>query len=102
MLVSLMEAAGVPAAAMPTAEFRHGPLELAGPRLTLLIFEGPGQTASLNRDLAVEAAGYGARVLWLQDGIVNEEAAEKARRAGLIVIMDRCMARDHRRLMGSR
>jgi glucosamine--fructose-6-phosphate aminotransferase (isomerizing) len=50
---------------MHAADFRHGPLELAGPRLTLLVFEGPAQTAALNRDLAVEAADYDTRVLWL-------------------------------------
>jgi predicted CoA-binding protein len=32
--------------------------------------------------------------LWLQDGVVNEEAAEKARRAGIFTVMDRCMFRD--------
>lgn len=41
-----------------------------------------------------------ARVLWMQEGIVNEEAATAARQAGLQVVMDRCMLREHRRLLG--
>lgn len=39
-----------------------------------------------------------AKVIWMQLGIRNEEAAEKARRAGLIVIQDRCMRTELQRL----
>ena len=43
---------------------------------------------------------YGAPdVIWMQLGIVNEVAAEKARNAGMTVIMDRCMKVEHRRLL---
>ena len=48
-------------------------------------------------DAAIDA---GAKVLWLQEGIVNEGAAEKARAAGLVVVQDRCMLKEHRRLVG--
>lgn len=46
-----------------------------------------------------QAVQIGARVVWMQLGIVNEEAAAKARAAGLEVVMDSCIAVDHRRLM---
>lgn len=35
--------------------------------------------------------------LWLQEDVVNEVAAEKARRAGIFVVMDRCILKEHRR-----
>jgi hypothetical protein len=37
-------------------------------------------------------------VVWMQLGIINEQAAEMARKAGLIVLMDKCMMQEHRRL----
>lgn len=39
-------------------------------------------------------------VVWMQLGIVNDEAAEKARKASLTVVMNRCMMQEHRRLFG--
>ena len=50
--------------------------------------------------IADEAIAIGAKVLWLQLGIRNEEAAQKARDAGLIVVQDRCMKIEHARLFG--
>ena len=40
----------------------------------------------------------GIRKLWLQDGVVHEAAALRAQQAGITVVMDRCMLRDHTRL----
>ena len=47
-----------------------------------------------------DAIEIGARAVWMQLGIVNEEAARKARDAGLEVVMDRCMKIEFARLFG--
>jgi uncharacterized protein len=50
----------------------------------------------------VEAAiRIGARAIWMQEGVIHEEAAAKARAAGLEVVMDRCILKEHRRLLVS-
>ena len=50
--------------------------------------------------IAKEAIEIGATVLWMQIGVMNEEAAEMARAAGLEVVQDRCMKIEHGRLFG--
>jgi len=45
--------------------------------------------------IAADAVSVGARALWLQDGIVSEEARRVAEDGGLTVVMDRCVARTH-------
>jgi uncharacterized protein len=50
--------------------------------------------------IADEAIAIGARVLWMQLGVINHDAAQKARAAGLEVVMDRCVKIEHARLFG--
>jgi predicted CoA-binding protein len=44
-----------------------------------------------------EVLELGLPALWLQETVVHEEAAEKARRAGVVVVMDKCILKEHRR-----
>jgi hypothetical protein len=46
-----------------------------------------------------EAIKRGAKVVWMQEGVIHKEAGEKAEKAGLKVVMDRCMKKDHQRLL---
>jgi predicted CoA-binding protein len=49
-------------------------------------------------DIAEMAIRKGAKVLWLQEGIAHEQAAEKARAAGLEVVMNTCILKEHMRM----
>ncbi len=50
--------------------------------------------------IAKQAIEIGAKVLWMQLGVVNEKAAKMARDAGLEVVQDRCVKIEHGRLFG--
>lgn len=47
-----------------------------------------------------QAIKVGAKVVWMQEGVINEEAARTAEAAGLQVVMNRCMREMHRQLLG--
>lgn len=48
-----------------------------------------------------QAVAIGAKVVWMQEGIHNAEAAAVGEQAGLQVVMDRCMMKEHYRLVGA-
>ena len=50
-------------------------------------------------DIVDSAIRIGAGAIWMQEGVMHEEAAAKARQAGLAVVMDRCILKEHRRLI---
>ena len=52
--------------------------------------------------VAKDAVAAGAKVLWLQSGVINEEAAAYATEQGLTVVMDRCIKVDYASLVGFR
>lgn len=49
-------------------------------------------------DIVDSAIQAGAGAIWMQEGVLHEAAAEKARKAGLTVVMDRCILKEHYRL----
>ena len=47
-------------------------------------------------DIVQQAIQLKIPAIWLQEGVINERAAEKARQAGMFVVMDRCILKEHR------
>jgi predicted CoA-binding protein len=45
------------------------------------------------------AIRLGVPTIWMQEGVIHDEAAAKARAAGIFVVMDRCLLKDHQRLL---
>jgi hypothetical protein len=52
-------------------------------------------------EVVESAIRIGAKAIWMQEGVVHEVAAQQAREAGLQVVMDRCILKEHRRLLVS-
>ena len=50
-------------------------------------------------EIVESAIRVGAKGLWMQEGVIHEAAAERARGAGLAVVMDKCILKEHRRLL---
>jgi predicted CoA-binding protein len=46
-----------------------------------------------------EAIQRGVKIVWMQEGVIHQEAGEEARKSGLKVVMDRCMKKEHQRLL---
>ena len=73
---------------------------------TLAAIPGPVQVVDIFREPAAvpaiveEAISIGAKVVWMQLGVIHNAAAERARNTGLEVVMDRCMKIEHARFFG--
>ena len=52
-------------------------------------------------ELVAEAIRIGAKAVWMQEGVAHAEAAARARAAGLIVVEDRCILKEHQRLLSA-
>jgi predicted CoA-binding protein len=72
---------------------------------SLLLLKQPVEIVDIFRrsdqvpEIVEEAIQIGAKVVWMQEGVMNEQAAKRARDAGLEVIMDMCMMKEHLRMM---
>ena len=71
-------------------------LQIPGPVEVVDIFRHPAAVP----DIVEQAVHIGANVVWMQLGVIHDEAAYRAREAGLGVVMDRCMKIEHARFFG--
>jgi glucosamine--fructose-6-phosphate aminotransferase (isomerizing) len=68
--LTIKEAVGIPVESLETAQFRHGPLELAGPDLAAIVIATEAETGALDTGLAEELLAAGAAVLVVtQEGV---------------------------------
>jgi uncharacterized protein len=71
-------------------------LDVPGPVDIVNVFRAPAALPGIARD----AGAIGAKTLWCQFGVINEEGARIAEAGGLTVVMDRCIKVEHARYMG--
>lgn len=96
------------AAYMQRAGYRVIPVnpnesEVLGERSYVTIAEVPGEIDLVDVFRRSDAAGavvdeaiaIGAKAVWLQEGVIDHDAAKRAEDAGLLVVMDRCWLKDH-------
>ena len=79
-------------------DLRSVPIDARAPIEVVDIFRRPDAVLSH----VEEAIAIGARAIWMQLGVWNQEAAELAAHAGLLVVMNRCPAIDHPVMIGGR
>jgi uncharacterized protein len=65
----------------------HEPIDIVN------VFRRPDQVM----ECIEEAIRKKVPAIWMQEGVVNEEAAKKARQAGIMVVMDRCILKEHKK-----
>ncbi len=70
--------------------------DVPAPVDVVVIFRRPAYVP----EIVERAIRKGAKVVWMQEGIVHEEAARRARAAGLEVVQDRCMLKEHAKRFG--
>jgi predicted CoA-binding protein len=70
--------------------------EIAQPVDVVDVFRRSEKVAGVVED----AIDIGAKAVWMQEEVVNEQAAATARQAGLEVVMDKCMKKEHQRMCG--
>ena len=69
---------------------------IPGPVDVVDIFRSPDEVPAI----VEEAIKIGAKAVWMQEGVVHKEAAARAREAGLMVVMDKCMFKEHQKMQG--
>lgn len=72
------------------------PVEMAGKIDLVDVFRRP----EFVDEIVEQAIQLKIAAIWLQEGVINERAAEKARKAGMFVVMDRCVLKEHRARFG--
>jgi len=85
-----------PAVSEVLGERAYPRLDMVPERIDIVnVFRAAGEVDSIVR----QCIELGLPAIWIQLGIINEAAAERARAAGLFVVMDRCISVEHHRLL---